>query len=135
MDRLSNTDAFAVVYLTKPPPPPTAHGLLTKSSLQESEEIGRTTVVYDTENPDFETTFKVHYHFEENQLLTVKIFDEDKKGSSTLSDHDYIGFVSVTLGHVMGSDGNVSNSGGVCMYSWLGFLTGTSRRTDGETEL
>ena len=76
-------------------------------SSERAIEVGRTEVVYDTQNPDFASTFKVNYHFEENQMLTVKIFDEDKKGSRSLSDHDYAGMITVSLGQLMGSNGNV----------------------------
>jgi len=72
----------------------------------KAHEIGRTEVVYDTQNPDFATTFKVDYHFEENQMLTIKVFDEDKKGSKDLRDHDYAGMITITLGQLMGSNAN-----------------------------
>ena len=107
----------SVLYLSEPKKaaaPTSAPGggprLLNLGMIRSSEravEIGRTEVVYDTQNPDFIATFKVHYHFEENQMLTVKIFDEDKKGSKNLNDHDYAGMITVSLGQLMGSNGNV----------------------------
>ena len=121
LDTMSNTDPFCVAFLSEPPkntPPPASGaqgGLLSFSNGMKPQksmnavEIGRTTVVYDTQNPDFATTFKVKYHFEENQMLTVKVFDEDKKGSSNLRDHDYIGCVTVSLGQLMGSEGNTAS--------------------------
>ena len=49
---------------------------------------------------------KVDYHFEEHQLLTIKVYDEDKKGSKDLRDHDYVGCASCSLGELMGSNAN-----------------------------
>ena len=124
LDRMSNTDAFCVVYLTTPPPPqPQGQqngglnqqmGLLNfnngvNGSTNNSNnclEICRTEVNYDTANPDFVMSTKVDYHFEEHQLLTIKVYDEDKKGSKDLRDHEYIGCASCSLGELMGSNAN-----------------------------
>jgi hypothetical protein len=120
MDTLSNSDPFAVLYLSEPPKNPLSApgpagpallnvGMIRPSASMLAHEVGRTAVVYDTQNPDFATTFKVKYHFEENQMITVKVFDEDKKGSVRLSDHDYLGCVTVSLGQIMGSNGNATS--------------------------
>jgi hypothetical protein len=42
-------------------------------------------------------------------MLTVKVFDEDKKGSTKLHDHDYLGMCSVSVGQIMGSNGNATS--------------------------
>jgi hypothetical protein len=72
----------------------------------KATEIGRTEVIYDTNDPDFVKTFKVDYHFEETQNVTIKVFDEDSKGELNLSKHDYIGTATLSLAQLMGSKGN-----------------------------
>lgn len=39
-------------------------------------------------------------------MLTIKVFDEDKKGSKNLNDHDYAGMCTLSLGQLMGADAN-----------------------------
>ncbi|GMI33481.1 hypothetical protein TrCOL_g11565 [Triparma columacea] len=112
MDLMSNSDPFCVVYLSDPKAnysstKPVGNGLLDfRQPSTKAVEIGRTEVIVDTQNPDFATTFKCKYHFEENQMLTIKVFDEDKKGSKNLNDHDYAGMCTLSLGQLMGADAN-----------------------------
>ncbi|GMI03527.1 hypothetical protein TrVE_jg11873 [Triparma verrucosa] len=114
MDLMSNSDPFCVVYLSDPAKQRqqqqqrSGPALLKFNNSSRAVEIGRTEVVYDTQDPDFTATFKMQYHFEENQMLTVKVYDEDKKGSKNLNDHDYAGCATVSLGEVMGSNGNTT---------------------------
>merc|ERR1712113_625120 len=41
-------------------------------------EMGRTEVIKDNANPSFATQFKMHYYFEEEQILRFDVYDEDK---------------------------------------------------------
>lgn len=71
----SNSDPFVVVYLRS-------------SNNQVFREIGRTEVIYDNHFPKFSKQFRLDYYFEQDQTLRFDVFDEDKKGSSKLKDHD-----------------------------------------------
>ncbi|MES1917663.1 MAG: hypothetical protein MHM6MM_009376 [Cercozoa sp. M6MM] len=86
MDRLSRSDPFGVVSWIQP------NGTRT--------EIGRTETIYDTHDPQFTTQLRVEYFFEQNQKLRFDIYDEDKKGSHNLSDHDFIGYCEMQLSEV-----------------------------------
>ena len=57
---------------------------------ESKAEIGRSEVVHDSLNPKFVKAFEVDYFFEENQTLILDIYDEDKKGSSDLTKHDFM---------------------------------------------
>mmetsp|Transcript_22558 Transcript_22558/g.42003 ORF Transcript_22558/g.42003 Transcript_22558/m.42003 type:complete len:465 (-) Transcript_22558:34-1428(-) len=76
------------------------------SYLNRSVELGRTEVVYDTQNPDFSTTFKTNFIFEEQQTLIIRVYDEDKKGAADLRKHDFVGSATLTLSELMGARGN-----------------------------
>ena len=52
------------------------------------DEFGRTEVAKDNSYPTFAKQFKLDYYFEE-------VWDEDKKGSKRLKDHDFIGTATV----------------------------------------
>ena len=62
-------------------------------------------VIKDNHNPDFTKSFLVDYFFEEVQNVQVRVFDEDKKGSARLTDHDFMGLADFQLGDVMCSAG------------------------------
>ena len=86
MDTFSNSDPFCVVYVNK-------------------AELGRTEVIRDTQNPKFTHSFVMDYFFEEIQTVRVEVYDEDKKGSSNLKDHDHQGSVDFHLGYLIGQNG------------------------------
>jgi|MDSY01.1.fsa_nt_gb hypothetical protein len=86
MDYFSDSDPFCVVYLN-------------------GVEIGRTEIIRDNHNPEFTKSFLVDYFFEEVQTVQVRVFDEDKKGSTKLADHDFMGLASFLLGDLMCSQG------------------------------
>ena len=71
----SKSDPFVVVYLRS-------------SSNQRFQEIGRTEVIYDNHYPAFSKQFRLDYFFEADQTLRFDVYDEDKKGSARLKDHD-----------------------------------------------
>jgi hypothetical protein len=90
----------------------TAGGLLVLRDLGSKhlngDEICRTEVVEDNLNPDFHTSFKVDYVFEKsNTILMIKVYDEDKKGSKDLNDHELVGTSYLTIGQLMGAPSNV----------------------------
>jgi len=89
LDITSNTDAFAIISIIY--------------SDGSKETIGRTEVIYDTQNPEFNTQIAIDYFFEELQTIEVVLYDEDVKGSTNLADHDYIGETTFTLGALMGA--------------------------------
>lgn len=66
LDRMSNTDAFVVVYLSGP-------------GGAAGREIGRTEVVKDSNSPEFTTQFKLDYHFEEVQNLRFDVYDSGEQ--------------------------------------------------------
>jgi len=70
-------------------------------------EIGRTEVMEDEPYPRFATQFKLDYYFEEEQVLRFDVYDEDKKGSAALRDHDFIGSCTLILGELLHAKGQV----------------------------
>lgn len=86
MDRFSDSDPFAVVMIN-------------------GSEIGRTEVVRNNHNPEFVKSFLLDYFFEEVQKVEVRVYDEDKKGSRNLRDHDFMGMSTFLLGDIMCSAG------------------------------
>eukprot|EP01083_Nonionella_stella_P083738 231606_1 len=92
LDLLSKSDPFVVVYL--------------KSSTKKSfEEIGRTEVIHDNHFPEFTKPFVLDYYFEEEQMLRFDAYDEDKKGSQQLDDHQIIGSCTMPLGEIIHEQG------------------------------
>ena len=93
MDLLSNSDPFAVVYEAP------------SSGAGDGREIFRTEVCRDTQDPKWTTQLRIRYRFEEVQRLTIKIYDEDARGSADLARHDFLGAARITMGELMGVDG------------------------------
>lgn len=88
-DIISKSDPFAVISMLEGP-----HWV----------EIGRTEALKDNLNPTWTKLFLVDYYFEFQQQLKVDIFDQDSS-STKLSEHDYIGGATFTLGQLMGAPG------------------------------
>ncbi len=68
-------------------------------------EIGRTEVIYDNHFPKFTKQFRLDYFFEEEQILRFDVFDEDKKGSNKLKDHDILGSCTMVIGEIVHEPG------------------------------
>ena len=51
--------------------------------------------------------FRLDYFFEEEQVLRFDVFDEDKKGSSKLKDHDILGSCTMVVGEIVHEPGNI----------------------------
>ena len=94
LDVLSESDPFCVVSL--------------RDSSQVGNnfiEIGRTEVIWDKRDAEFETIIPIDYYFEREQLLRFDVYDCDDKNSTKLSDHDFAGSMTVTLGEIIHSPG------------------------------
>ena len=91
-DTFTKADPFARLSAVSPDDPTVA---LT--------EFGRTEVIKNTTSPAWHTGLKVAYHFEEQQLLKLEIWDEDKKGSSDLRHHTFQGAAVFSLAELMTS--------------------------------
>jgi hypothetical protein len=60
-------------------------------------EVGRTEVVRDCLNPEFITGVLVAPRSDDHQLITIRLYDEDKKGVADLSKHEFIGEATLAL--------------------------------------
>ena len=89
-DLFSKSDPFVVLYTRL-----TGHW----------HELGRTETVPNAHNAAFNKAFVVDYYFDEIQSLKAEVYDRDSE-SENLSEHDFLGCVEFTLGHVMGSVGH-----------------------------
>ena len=65
-------------------------------------EVGRTERIQDSLSPSWQKKFVVDYKFEERQQLRFAVYDVDS-ASSRLEDHDFLGFVEVSLAEVVAS--------------------------------
>ena len=88
LDTFSHTDAFLVVNMIDP-----------KTS--KVQRVGHTSVVKDTENPDWADQIIVDYIFEQTQVIKLQLYDQDGPDLMNLSKHDFIGEVSFTLSKLM----------------------------------
>eukprot|EP01084_Bolivina_argentea_P057865 105680_1 len=91
-DTQSKSDPFVVVYIKD-------------SKTKHWMEIGRTEVIYDNHFPKFTKQFRLDYFFEEEQILRFDVFDEDKKGSNKLKDHDILGSCTMVIGEIVHETG------------------------------
>mgnify|MGYP000001018386 CR=1 FL=1 len=71
-------------------------------------ELGRTEVVWDNLNPEFQKKFVMEYHFEIHQMLRFTVYDIDSNRRN-LADHDFLGQVVVSLGEIVASQVNVGH--------------------------
>lgn len=93
MDITSNTDPFCIVYVTDP-------------KTQQQLLLGHTSVIQDTNNPDWPDQLVMDYHFEAIQKVTVKCFDQDGGANPMdLSKHETCGEISFPLSDLMCSRG------------------------------
>ena len=71
---------------------------------QDWDELGRTEIIWDNLNPDFETKFQIDYHFEVHQHLRFSVYDIDCE-SDDLEKHDFLGTVQCSLGEIAAEHG------------------------------
>eukprot|EP01135_Chromosphaera_perkinsii_P003560 Nk52_evm18s248 gene=Nk52_evmTU18s248 len=91
LDTFSKSDPVCVLFLR------------TKSTWKE---IGRTEIIWDNLNPEWEKTFHINYVFEEVQELKFEVYDAEGK-TNDLSKYDFIGASTMTLSSIMVSPGQV----------------------------
>eukprot|EP01084_Bolivina_argentea_P235650 396476_1 len=91
-DARSKSDPFVVVYIKD-------------SRTKQWVEIGRTEVIYDNHFPKFAKQYLLDYYFEEEQILRFDVYDEDKKGSIKLKDHDILGSCTMVVGEIVHEPG------------------------------
>ena len=103
-DSFSPADSFACIWEIPP-----GHRInskkVSKLPARHEKELGRTEVVRGDRNPNFSTTFRLEYKFQEEQHYTVRVYNEDLKYSTDLKEHDFIGGCCFTLGELMGAGG------------------------------
>mmetsp|Transcript_27218 Transcript_27218/g.50411 ORF Transcript_27218/g.50411 Transcript_27218/m.50411 type:complete len:687 (-) Transcript_27218:294-2354(-) len=109
-DWLGSTDPFCVLSISDPATreegkDSAGNRKVTRLPSERSTEIGRTEVVRGNQNPDFCKTFKTAFVFEEQQIVTVRVFNEDKRGSTDLKKHKFLGSASLSLGELMNAPG------------------------------
>ena len=68
------------------------------------EKIGQTEVIYDNLSPEFATSLMIDYHFEEQQIILVRVLDVDEccdcldaKTGKTVQDILYHHFLTKNL--------------------------------------
>jgi hypothetical protein len=69
-------------------------------------EVGRTEMIRDTLDPEFQKKFVVDYSFEERQVVKFEIYDWDNE-SNHLSAQDFLGRCEATLGTIVSSRGSL----------------------------
>lgn len=105
-DLLSQADGFCVLW--KIPVGYTnwgANGIPNKNPGRLEEEIGRTEVSRSCINPTFKHKFRLNFVFHEEQTFVLRVFDEDLRYATGLSEHDYLGGCVFSLGQLMGAKG------------------------------
>lgn len=105
-DLLSQADGFCVLW--KIPDGYTnwgANGIPNKEIGRQEKEIGRTEVSRSCANPTFKHKFRLNFVFHEEQTFVLRVFDEDLRYATGLSEHDYLGGCVFSLGQLMGAKG------------------------------
>eukprot|EP01083_Nonionella_stella_P198474 728661_1 len=73
---------------------------------KDFEMIDKTETIGGNQNPTRWTKrFRMDYFFEEEQILRFDVFDEDKKGSNKLKDHDILGSCTMVIGEIVHETG------------------------------
>ena len=85
-DVLSKSDPVCVLHI--------------KGKAGEWLEYGRTELISDSLNPQWQKKFIMDYKFEERQLLKFAVYDMDSE-SHSLTDHDFLGSVEASLGEIV----------------------------------
>uniref|UniRef100_A0A8R1I0M1 Nicotinic receptor-associated protein 1 n=1 Tax=Caenorhabditis japonica TaxID=281687 RepID=A0A8R1I0M1_CAEJA len=104
MDVFSKSDPFCVVYEKTTGRKATTSQEIVTATWQDAQwtERGRTEVVMNNLNPQFQTTFLLPYYFEETQLLRFEIYDADNPNiGSDLSRHDFLGRYECVLAQIV----------------------------------
>ncbi|CAI2352158.1 unnamed protein product [Caenorhabditis sp. 36 PRJEB53466] len=104
MDVFSKSDPFCLVYERIRGRKATTNTEITVPTWQDDDwvERGRTEVVMNNLNPQFQKTFLLPYFFEETQLLRFEIYDADSVNVGTkMSQHDFLGRYECVLAQIV----------------------------------
>ena len=66
---------------------------------QPWRQIGRTEMIKDNLNPDFEKSFIIEYYFERHQYIKFEVQD----GNNASGNAELIGIIETTVGTIVGS--------------------------------
>lgn len=103
-DLLSRSDPFVVVY-TAVPRPVAAYGRAAPAAAgapaYDWQELGRTEVIQDNQEPEWAKRLVLQFHFEEAQPLRFVVWDDDGPGAPP----DPLGEAEAPLARIMGSRG------------------------------
>jgi hypothetical protein len=104
-DLLSKSDPFVVVYVAVPRPVAAYGGSRAAPAAgapaYDWQELGRTEVIQDDQDPQWAKRMVLQFHFEEAQPLRFVVWDDDGPGSPP----DPLGEAEVPLARIMGSRG------------------------------
>lgn len=93
MDIASQTDGFCVVYIKD-------------NKTNQFINLGHTSVIRDSRDPEWPDQLCVDFHFEEMQEIVVKVYDQDDKVNQKFIDkHEYIGEATFHLSNLMCASG------------------------------
>lgn len=76
MDTMSYSDPFCVLF---------------KQAGNMWQQIGKTEIIHDNLNPEFVTKTMVDFHFEQQEVFKVEVYDSDDDKAKNLAAHDFIG--------------------------------------------
>ena len=102
MDVFSKSDPMCVVYVQP-------FGVT-----NSWQELLRTECIKNTLNPQFTRKVQISYCFEQQQHLKFEMYDIDNL-SNNLSDHDFIGRATCTLGQIVTAGGGGSGGNGITL--------------------
>jgi len=67
------------------------------------QQIGKTEIIHDNLNPEFVTKILVDFHFEQQEVFKVEVYDSDDDQAKSLSAHDFIGRLEFQMHEVVTS--------------------------------
>ena len=74
-------------------------------------ELGRTEVVWDNLNPEFEKKFVLEFDFAVHQILRFTMYDVDNERRN-LTCHDFLGQVCISLGEIVAAQSGIEAGNG-----------------------
>eukprot|EP00111_Clytia_hemisphaerica_P000713 TCONS_00002099-protein len=95
-DYLSKSDPMVVIFVEVP-----------KGDKRIWKEYDRTESVRDDLNPTFVKSIIIEYYFEVYQRMKFEVYDRDSS-SAVLNNHDFLGYVEVSLGSIVGEHGGTT---------------------------
>ena len=92
-DLLSQADAFCVLWRVRQDfgyAGLGANGVPSKLPGRQEDEMGRTEVSRACANPTFKHRFRLEFIFHEEQIFVLRVYSEDLRYATDLSEHDYL---------------------------------------------